>query len=190
MGLFDGVWMNFLNQQRVVSHLVSQVLSAHALFVFPWASLVSCFACSEKGWRDCNRFRPGVLAVTMLCSACWSSASARRDKARHCLFCGCLEALSRWQLAAWSEISIRSRYFAMILFQTIMVSGERVNLLQFRDTASWFRHTIYHCITCMIYRTRVCMQAVQSCCAWVWIWQTKFRACSHLHQLHTIDKVS
>ena len=47
---------------------------------------MSCFACSEKGWRDCNRFRPGVLAVTMLCSACWSSASARRDKARHCLF--------------------------------------------------------------------------------------------------------
>ena len=47
---------------------------------------MSCFACSEKGWRDCNRFRPGVLAVMMLCSACWSSASARRDKARHCLF--------------------------------------------------------------------------------------------------------
>ena len=47
---------------------------------------MSCFACSEKGWRDCNRFRPDVLAVTMLCSACWSSASARGDKARHCLF--------------------------------------------------------------------------------------------------------
>ena len=50
------------------------------------ASLVSCFACSEKCWWDCNRFRPGVLAVTMLCSACWSSASTRRDKAGHCLF--------------------------------------------------------------------------------------------------------
>ena len=47
---------------------------------------MSCFACSEKGWRDCNRFRPGVLAVTMLCSACCSSDSARRDNARHCLF--------------------------------------------------------------------------------------------------------
>ena len=79
MGLFDGVWMNVLNRQRVVSLFVSQVHSARAL-------LASCFVCSEKGWRDCNRFRPGVLAVTMLCSACWSSASARRDKARHCLF--------------------------------------------------------------------------------------------------------
>ncbi len=85
MGLFDGVWMNVLNRQRVVSHLVSHVPSAHAL-VFPWASLVSCFACSERGWRDCNRFRSGMLAVMMLCSAWWSSASARRDKARHCLF--------------------------------------------------------------------------------------------------------
>ena len=47
---------------------------------------MSCFACSEKGWRDYIRFRPGVLADTMLCNACWSSASARRDKARHCLF--------------------------------------------------------------------------------------------------------
>ena len=78
--------MNVLNRQRVVSHLVFQVPSAHALLVFPSASLVSCFACSWKGWPDCNRFRPGMLAVTMLCSACWSSASARRDKVRHCLF--------------------------------------------------------------------------------------------------------
>ena len=81
-------------------------------------------------------------------------------------------------------------YFVMILFQTIMVFGEWVNLLQFKDTARWLRHTIYHCITCMIYRTRVCMLAVQSFCAWVCIWQTKFRACSHLHQLPTIGKVS
>ena len=72
MCLFDGVRMNVLNRQRVVSHLVSQVPSAHALLVFPWASMVSCFTCYEKGWRDCNRFRPGVFAVTMLCSACWS----------------------------------------------------------------------------------------------------------------------
>ena len=58
------------------------------LLVFPCASLVSlfCFACSVKGWRDCNRFRPCMLAVTMLCSTWWSSASGRRDKARHCLF--------------------------------------------------------------------------------------------------------
>ena len=35
MGLFDGVWMNVHNRQRVVSHLVSQVPSAHALMVFP-----------------------------------------------------------------------------------------------------------------------------------------------------------
>ena len=34
MGLFDGVWMNVLNQQCVISHLVSQVHSVHALLVF------------------------------------------------------------------------------------------------------------------------------------------------------------
>ena len=30
--------------------------------------------------------RPGALDATVSCNACWSSASARRDKARHCLF--------------------------------------------------------------------------------------------------------
>ena len=78
--------MNSLNRQCVVSHLVFQVPSAHALLVFPWASLVGCLASSEKGWRDCSHFRPGVLVVTVSCSVCWASASARRDKARHCLF--------------------------------------------------------------------------------------------------------
>ena len=97
---------------------------------------------------------------------------------------------SWWTIMADGEIGIRFRYFAMILFQTIMVFGDWVNLLQFKDTARWFRHIIYYCITCMIYRTRVCMLAVQSLCAWVCIWQTKLRACSHLHKLHTSDKVS
>ena len=69
-----------------MSHLVFQVPSAHTLLVFPWASLFSCLACSEKGWRDRSRFRPGALVVTVSCSVCWSSASTRRDKARHCLF--------------------------------------------------------------------------------------------------------
>ena len=46
----------------------------------------TCLDCSEKGWRDCSPFRPDVLAVMMLCSACWSSPSARRDRARHGLF--------------------------------------------------------------------------------------------------------
>ena len=83
MGLFDGVWLN--SRQLVMSHLVSRVPSVFALLVFPRASFVSCLACSEKGWRDRNRFRPGELAVTVSCSLCWSSASAWRDKARHCL---------------------------------------------------------------------------------------------------------
>ena len=74
--------MNYLNHHRVMSHLFSQVTSAHTMLVFPRASFVSCLACSEKWWRDCSRFRPGVLAVTMLCIAWWSPASARRDKAR------------------------------------------------------------------------------------------------------------
>ena len=58
MGLCDGVWMNYPDRQCVVSHLVSQVLSAHEMLVFPRASFVSCLAGgSEKGWRDCSRFQ-------------------------------------------------------------------------------------------------------------------------------------
>ena len=78
--------MSILNRLRVMSHLVFQVPPAHVMLVFPRASLVSCLACSENGWRGCNRFRPAVLAVQMLCSACWSSTSAQRDKARHFVF--------------------------------------------------------------------------------------------------------
>ena len=48
MGLCDGVWMNYLNRQRVMSHLVSQVPSTHAVLVFRRASFVRCLACSEK----------------------------------------------------------------------------------------------------------------------------------------------
>ena len=45
--------------------LVSQVPS-DVMLVFP-----SCLACSEKGWRDCSRFRgPGALAATMFFVAC------------------------------------------------------------------------------------------------------------------------
>ena len=50
--------------------------------------------------------------------------------------------LTSWTIMADGEIGIRFRYFAMILFQTIMVFGEWVNLLQFKDTSRWFRHTI------------------------------------------------
>ena len=66
--------MKYLNRQCVVSHLVSQVPSAHALFVFPCASFVSSLACSAKGWRDCSRFRSGVLAVLRVVVACYSTA--------------------------------------------------------------------------------------------------------------------
>ena len=65
IGLRDGVWMNSLNRQCVVSHLVFQVSSVHDTLVFPCASLVSCLGSSEKGWRECSRFRPRALAVTM-----------------------------------------------------------------------------------------------------------------------------
>ena len=78
--------MNYLNLRCVMYHLISQVPSAHALFVFPCASFISSLAISVKGWRDCSRFRPRALVVTMSCSVWWSSASARRDNARHCLF--------------------------------------------------------------------------------------------------------
>ena len=42
---------------------------------------MSCLACSDKGWWDVQ-----TLAGTMLRSVCWSSASTRRDMARHCLY--------------------------------------------------------------------------------------------------------
>ena len=65
MGLCDGVWMNYLNRQRVMSHLVSQVPSTHAVLVFRRASFVRCLACSDKGWHDCSHFRPGVGAYLL-----------------------------------------------------------------------------------------------------------------------------
>ena len=74
-----------------------------------WSSLERHWLCAWlvlSGW-DCRRFHSGELAVTMLCSVCLSSASARRDKARHCLFRGCQEALSRPHLVAWRLVSIR-----------------------------------------------------------------------------------
>ena len=42
--------------------------------------------CSEKGWRDCSRFRTGALVVKMSRSVCWVSASARRVKATEASF--------------------------------------------------------------------------------------------------------
>ena len=57
--------MNYRNRQRVLSHLVSQVPSTHAVLVFRRASFVSCLACSEKGWHGCNRFRPDVGAYLL-----------------------------------------------------------------------------------------------------------------------------
>ena len=85
ISLRDGVSMNSLNRQCVVSHLVFQVPTGHALLVFP----------CERHWLvDWLVQRKGggivvafvlALAVTMLCSVCWLSAAARW-KARHRLF--------------------------------------------------------------------------------------------------------
>ena len=108
----DGVGIAFelytapFSRQRVVSYLVSQVPSVHAVLVFPWASLVSCLACSGKGCLDRCRFRPDMLAVRISCSLCWSPSSARRDKARHCMFLRIQEVFSRCQLVAWRLVSI------------------------------------------------------------------------------------
>ena len=43
------------------------------------------------------------------------------------------------------------------------------NWTSIRDTVRCFRHTIYHCITCMIYLTRVWVLAAQRICAWACI---------------------
>ena len=63
--LYCIVWVKYLNRQRVMSHLVSQVPSAHALLVFTFASLEICLTCSEKWWRVCSRCCPGALTVPM-----------------------------------------------------------------------------------------------------------------------------
>ena len=42
-----------------------------------------------------------------------------------------------------------------------------------KDTVRCFmHHTIYHCITCTIYLTRVWVLAAKKICAWACIWQT------------------
>ena len=70
----------------MASHLHVHASFVHVVLLFPAASLMIHRVCSEKGCRDRRRFRPGAVVVTMVSSVCWSSASARRASARHCLF--------------------------------------------------------------------------------------------------------
>ena len=47
------------------------------------------------------------------------------------------------------------RYISIILFRAAMVFGEK-KWTSIKDTLRCFRHTIYHCITCMTYRECEC----------------------------------
>ena len=58
----------------------------HVVLLFPAASLMIQRVCSEKACRDRRHLHPGAVVVTMVTSVCWSSVSARRTSARHCLF--------------------------------------------------------------------------------------------------------
>ena len=71
-GFFDGIGINSISLQGVSSHLLVHAPFVHVVLLFPAASLMMYRACSEKGCRD-----PGAVVVTMVCSVCWSSASAR-----------------------------------------------------------------------------------------------------------------
>ena len=77
---FDGIGINSISLQGVSSHLLVHAPFVHVVLLFPATSLMMHRACSKKGCRD-----PGAVVVTMVCSVCWSSASARRASARHCL---------------------------------------------------------------------------------------------------------
>ena len=68
-------------------HRVAHVPSVHSRG--PFTSVFgTCWLALRNGGGIAVAFVHGVLAVTMMCNACWSSASARRDEARHCLFLG------------------------------------------------------------------------------------------------------
>ena len=75
-----------LSLQGVASHVLDQASFVHVVLLFPAASLMIHRVCSENGCRDRRRFRKGAVVVTIVCSVCWSSASARRASATHCLF--------------------------------------------------------------------------------------------------------
>ena len=71
-------------------------------------------------------------------------------------------------------------YISIMLFRATMAFGEE--LTSIKDTVRCFRHTIYHCITCMIYLTRVWVLAGQKICAkicaWACIWQIHVCSCT------------
>ena len=69
-GFFGGIEINSLSLQGVASHLLVHALFVHVVLLFPAASLMIHWACSEKGYRDCRHFRPGVVVVTMVCRVC------------------------------------------------------------------------------------------------------------------------
>ena len=88
----------------MASHLLVHTSFVHVVLLFPAASLMIHRACSEKGCRYRRRFRPGAVVVTMGCSVCWSSASARRASARLCLFrrvSGGRYPSDDWQHGSW-----------------------------------------------------------------------------------------
>ena len=86
-GFFFGIGIHSLSLQGAASHLLNQALFVHVVLLFPTASLMIHLAYSEKVCRDRRCFRPDAFVATMVCNLCWwSSASARRASASHCLF--------------------------------------------------------------------------------------------------------
>ena len=86
-GFFGGIGIHSLSLQGVASHLLDQALFVHVVLFFPTASLMIHLAYSEKVCRDRICFRPDAVVATMVYNLCWwSSASARRASASHCLF--------------------------------------------------------------------------------------------------------
>ena len=86
-GFFGGIGIHSLSLQGVASHLLDQALFVHVVLFFPKASIMIHLAYSEKVCRDRRCFRPDAVVATMVCNLCWwSSASARRASASHCLF--------------------------------------------------------------------------------------------------------
>ena len=123
--------------------LHSWQLKLYSVLVFPWTSLVSCLACSEQGWWDFRRFRPGALiVVTVSCSVCWSSASARRDKANAL----CVSADVRRRYSVVSAVYLTSTFSqsksipVVVFFRCPCSHSFLQQVLIVTQSAQWYNH--------------------------------------------------
>ena len=99
MGLFDGVWMNYLNRQHMMSRLVSQVPSVQALLIFPWESLFTNWISNTTSYT----YHVWKRGTNHNLDSCWME--------KNCVMCGtggpiCLPVGLKWLKAIFSFLFI------------------------------------------------------------------------------------